>query len=238
MKKEETEQNKAAAAEAAMAEASAEAVTEAVAEAVAEEAASETAADAETVTDAPAEEAAAAPGGAPLSPAAMAALSQFAASLTGEDREVLAAVLTRLSRLAAAEQEAARLAEEEACLTALEGERAFGDIRRRRAGMQELIEALPWLRALPLRDRLAAACCLDRGRRVPSPTTEEERLEAVLGDPALLRALAERQARARRAGGEGLPPTPAPGRAPACLKAPPASLSEAKAEAKRALRVR
>lgn len=236
MKKEETEQSKAAAAEAAMAEAAAEAVTEVVA--AAEEAASETAANAETAADAPAEEAAAAPGGAPLSPAAMAALAQFAASLTGEDREVLAAVLTRLSRLAAAEQEAARLAEEEACLAALEGDRAFADIRRRRAGMQELIEALPWLRALPLRDRLAAACCLDRGRRVPSPTTEEERLEAVLGDPALLRALAERQARARRAGGEGLPPTPAPGRAPACLKAPPASLSEAKAEAKRALRVR
>lgn len=172
-----------------------------------------------------------------LSPAATAALMQLATALTAEDKAVLATALGRLSQLAEAGQAAARQAEEEACLTDLAGEPAFADIRGRLPGMQALIESMPWLRALPLRDRLAVACCLDRGRQW-QPPTEEERLSAVLSDPALLRALGERQASLRRAEGQGIPPTHRPGRAPAVLKAPPASLSEAKAEARRALHVR
>ncbi len=158
-----------------------------------------------------------------------AAWENFLASLAPGDKEALLSVLTRL-----AAREAARREEEEeaACLTEMEGMPAFAGISARRGEIDDLIARIGWLRALPMRDRLAAACYLDRGMRLHEPT-REEKLEAVLSDPALLRALAEKQAMARAAKRGALAPTAhAGGRMPANLPKPPKDLGEAGLAAK------
>ncbi|MBQ8350749.1 MAG: hypothetical protein IJY20_01735 [Clostridia bacterium] len=182
------------------------------------------------------EEAPTAKGG-PLSPAAMAAFARFLDALNEEDKQVLTGLLTRFREMAAESLAAAQAAEEEAMLAAMEEIPVFAGIRGRTDAMHALIAQVPWLRSLPLRDRLAAACYIDRGMQQHTPTPEEK-LQAVLSDPALLRALAEKQAALRAAQARGTPPAVGTGLAPATVKEKPKSLSEAKTEAKRFLRAK
>lgn len=172
-----------------------------------------------------------------LSPAATAALAQLFASLDGHDKQALLSLITRFREMAEAGRAAQMAAEEEACLCEMEGQPAFCGIRGRLQAMHGLISGVPWLQALPLRERLAAACYIDRGMQLHAPT-REEKLQAVLSDPALLRALAERQATLQSATQKSTPPILSGGRAPAVVKAPPRSLSEARDEAKRYLRAK
>jgi hypothetical protein len=172
-----------------------------------------------------------------LSPAAMRAFGAFLAALTEEDRQTLQALLARLQGLSQSlAAERARVARESA-LAALEQDGRLAGIRDRLPEIDALIARLPWLQALPIEERLAIACYLDRGMQQHAPTAEEK-LEAVLSDPALLRALSERQAALRLAHGSMTPPVAARGLAPALVKTPPETLSEAKREAKRFLRVK
>ena len=173
----------------------------------------------------------------PLSPAAMAAFGQFLAALDGQDKATLSTLIAPLREILAAQQAAAAAAEEEDVLAGMEGEAAFAGIRDRMGAMRQLMAQVPWLRELPLRDRLAAACYIDRGMQQHTPTPEEK-LQALLADPALLRALAEKQAALRAQGSISAPPILSGGRAPAAVKKPPRSLSEAKTEAKRFLRAK
>ena len=172
-----------------------------------------------------------------LSPAAITALANFLGSLNQRDTQVLTALLARFRSLFERQRAVSAAAEEEACLSEMEKEPAFQGIRGRREAMHGLIARVPWLRNLPTRDRLAAACYIDRGMQQHAPTPEEK-LEAVLSDPALLRALAQKQAALRAALANGTPPVRNGGRAPAVIKETPKSLSEAKTEAKRFLRAK
>jgi hypothetical protein len=66
----------------------------------------------------------------------------------------------------------------------------------------------------------------------------EEKLSALLSDPALLRAFAEKQALLTAEARAGVAPTARGGRMPADLPKPPRDLAEAGAAAKRVLRVK
>lgn len=158
-----------------------------------------------------------------------AAWGKFLASLAPKERDTVLAVLSRLAAREAARREAE---EEQTVLTEMEGMPAFAGILARRGELRELIGKIGWLRALPIRDRLAAACYLDRGMRLHEPT-REEKLEAILSDPALMRALAEKQAAARGARRGALAPAARTGgRMPANLPKPPKDLHEAGLAAK------
>ena len=158
-----------------------------------------------------------------------AAWGKFLSSLSPDERETLIGVLTRLATREAARREAE---EEQAILAEMDSMPAFAGILSRRGELDALIGRIGWLRALPMRDRLAAACYLDRGMRLHEPT-REEKLEAILSDPALMRALAEKQAMARAAGRGAFAPTArAGGRMPANLPKPPKDLREAGLAAK------
>jgi hypothetical protein len=173
----------------------------------------------------------------PLSPVAMAAFANFLAALDEQDKATLSTLIAHLREIVASQKAAAAAAEEEAMLAGMEGEAAFAGIRDRMGAMRTLMEQVPWLRELPLRDRLAAACYIDRGMQAHTPTPEEK-LQAVLSDPALLRALAEKQAALQAQAGRTAPPIISGGHAPATVKKPPKSLAEAKTEAKRFLRAK
>ena len=218
-----------------VAEENATAATAAEAEA---EAAAET--EAEVTAEAAAEATEAAPSEAAhgLSPAAEEAFAHFLSVLTPEERQVLVGVISRLRAYEAAQAEAARAAEEAACLREMESEPAFAGISERAEALRALIGSVSWLRELPTRDRLAAACYIDRGMRLHTPTPQEK-LEGLLSDPALMRALAERQAAVRAARARQTPPiAPGMGQAPAAPVASPRSLGEAKRAAKNILRVK
>ncbi|MBQ8859184.1 MAG: hypothetical protein IJ012_05280 [Clostridia bacterium] len=162
-----------------------------------------------------------------------AAWQSFLSAISAEDRAKLLAVLSRL-----AEGERARRlrAEEDALLAEMEKEPAFAGITSRRKQMQALVAEISWLAALPTRERLAAAFYLDRGMRYHEPT-KEEKLSALLSDPALLRAFAERQAILAAEARERVAPIARGGRMPADLPKPPRNLAEAGAAAKRVFRV-
>ena len=162
-----------------------------------------------------------------------AAWQSFLSAISAEDKGRLLAVLSRL-----AEGERARRlrAEEETLLAAMEKEPPFAGITARREQMQALIATVPWLAALPTRERLAAAFYLDRGMRYHEPT-KEEKLSSLLSDPALLRAFAEKQATLAAAARAGVAPTVGSARMPADLPKPPRDLAEAGAAAKRVFRV-
>ena len=166
----------------------------------------------------------------PFSAEASEALAHLLSVMNEKDKAMLLALFARL----AGGREKKR-AEEEACLSAMAGEEAFYDLRERAPEMAALIKETPWLQALPLREQLETACYICRGRGTHAPTPEEK-LEAVLSDPALLRVLAERQAKLRAAQAATLPPLTHGGRAPALVKEAPKSLTEAKREAGRYLR--
>ncbi len=162
-----------------------------------------------------------------------AAWQSFLSAISAEDKGRLLAVLARLAE----GERARRLREEEdALLAEMEGEAPFAGISTRRAEMQALIGEIPWLAALPTRERLAAAFYLDRGMRYHEPT-KEEKLSALLSDPALLRAFAEKQAVLAAEARAGVAPTAHSGRMPADLPKPPRNLAEAGAAAKRVFRV-
>lgn len=163
-----------------------------------------------------------------------AAWQSFLSAISEEDRGKLLAVLARLAE----GERARRLREEEdACLAEMEKEEPFLGIATRRDAMQTLVATVPWLSALPTRERLAAAFYLDRGMRYREPT-KEEKLSALLSDPALLRAFAEKQALLTAEARAGVAPTARGGRMPADLPKPPRDLAEAGAAAKRVLRVK
>ena len=184
----------------------------------------------------PAEEEAGEEAGEAISQGAREAFAAFLSALSPQDKQVLCAVLGRLQDYERARAEQARAAAEAACLLEMEREPAFAGIREQVDGMQALISRLPWLQALPVRERLEAACYMDRGMRWHAPTPQEK-LEALLSDPALMRALAERQAALRQAQEKTTPPVRAgAGLAPATAVAKPKSLGEAKQAAKRFLR--
>lgn len=213
---------------------------EAVAEAeVAETEESATVEETEAETEAvekPAEEEAGEPAGEAISQEAREAFAAFLSALSPKDKQVLCAVLGRLQDYERARAEQARAAAEAACLLEMEREPAFAGIREQADGMQALISKLPWLQALPVRERLEAACYMDRGMRWHAPTPQEK-LEALLSDPALMRALAERQAALRLAQEKTTPPVRAgAGLSPATAVAKPKSLGEAKQAAKRFFR--
>ena len=184
----------------------------------------------------PAEEEAGEEAGEAISQGAREAFAAFLSALSPQDKQVLCAVLGRLQDYARARAEQARAAAEAACLLEMEREPAFAGIREQVDGMQALISRLPWLQALPVRERLETACYMDRGMRWHAPTPQEK-LEALLSDPALMRALAERQAALRQAQEKTTPPVRAgAGLSPATAVAKPKSLGEAKQAAKRFLR--
>ena len=184
----------------------------------------------------PAEEEAGEEAGEAISQGAREAFAAFLSALSPQDKQVLCAVLGRLQDYERARAEQARAAAEAACLLEMEREPAFAGIREQVDGMQALISRLPWLQALPVRERLEAACYMDRGMRWHAPTPQEK-LEALLSDPALMRALAERQAALRQAQEKTTPPVRAgAGLSPATAVAKPKSLGEAKQAAKRFLR--
>ncbi len=184
----------------------------------------------------PAEEEAGEEAGEAISQGAREAFAAFLSALSPQDKQVLCAVLGRLQDYERARAEQARAAAEAACLLEMEREPAFAGIREQVDGMQALISRLPWLQALPVRERLETACYMDRGMRWHAPTPQEK-LEALLSDPALMRALAERQAALRQAQEKTTPPVRAgAGLSPATAVAKPKSLGEAKQAAKRFLR--
>lgn len=184
----------------------------------------------------PTEEEAGEKAGEAISQGAREAFAAFLSALSPQDKQVLCAVLGRLQDYERARAEQARAAAEAACLSEMEREPAFAGIREQADGMQALISKLPWLQALPVRERLEAACYMDRGMRWHAPTPQEK-LEALLSDPALMRALAERQAALRLAQEKTTPPVRAgAGLSPATAVAKPKSLGEAKQAAKRFLR--
>ena len=187
-------------------------------------------------TEEPTEEPAAGEGGL-LSATAYRAFTQFLSALTEEDKQTLQAVLARLSGLAEAQAAEAARAERERAIAALEAREGLRDIRARLPQLEGLIARLPWLLALPLSERLTVACYLDRGMQQHTQTAEEK-LQAVLADGELMRALAAHGASLRAAHGSMMPPVATGGRAPALVKKPPADLSEAKREAKRFLRAK
>ena len=164
----------------------------------------------------------------------------FLAALSEEDRATVGMLLSSLAE--AAREHRARAAEEEeaALFSEMESEPAFAGITERRDAMHALIDKIPWLRALPPRERLSAALYLDRGMRLSDPSPEEK-LTAVLSDPALLRALAERHARDKAAARAAQPPT-AGGthtqRMPARLPKTPLDLAEAGEAAKHYFKIR
>ena len=185
----------------------------------------------EGITPPEAGEETAAPTAAPASLGA--AWQSFLSAVSAEDRERLLAVLARLSE----NERARRLqAEEESCLAQMEGEAPFTGIAARAAEMRALIARIPWLASLPTRERLAAAFYLDRGMRYHEPT-KEEKLSALLSDPALLRAFAEKQAVLAADARARVAPIARGGRMPADLPKPPRNLAEAGAAAKRVFRV-
>ncbi|MBO5050957.1 MAG: hypothetical protein J6D31_02065 [Clostridia bacterium] len=184
----------------------------------------------------PAEEEAEEEAGEAISQGAREAFAAFLSALSPQDKQVLCAVLGRLQDYERARAEQARAAAEAACLLEMEREPAFAGIREQVDRMQALISRLPWLQALPVRERLETACYMDRGMRWHAPTPQEK-LEALLSDPALMRALAERQAALRQAQEKTTPPVRAgAGLSPATAVAKPKSLGEAKQAAKRFLR--
>lgn len=178
-----------------------------------------------------------------LAPAATdlrAAWEQFFASLSAEDRAALTAALDRL--IAAEEHQLASEARaaEEATMAELEGEAAFAGICERAEAIRALIARISWLRALPMRERLVAALYLDRGMRLHEPTPEEK-LEAVLSDPALMRALSERMALLRDRERALRPPTVRAShgaRMPARLPEVPKNLKEAEEAAHHYFKIR
>ena len=166
------------------------------------------------------------------------AFAAFLSSLSEGDRAGVAAMLTEAKKARAAHVAAARAAEEEAVIAEMEKADAFSDIRTRREAIEALCSHIYWLGALPLRERLATALYLDRGMRLHEPSAEEK-LAAVLSDPALLRALAEKQAEEQAARASLLPPAHTLGtRMPANLKKPPKNLAEAEEAAKHYFKIR
>lgn len=165
-------------------------------------------------------------------------LSLFLSSLSGVEREALTVALSRLvdaERMRAAEHELAR---ENAALAEMERSHAFIGITERKEALDALCASVPWLRALPLYERLAAAYYIDRGARYGEPT-REDLLTAVLSDKELLRELSLRRREAGELTARTLPPvgrTAGIGAAPATVKKSPRSLDEATGEAKRFLR--
>lgn len=158
-----------------------------------------------------------------------AAWGKFLAALSPRERETVLGALTRLAEGERARRESEAVA---TCLAEMEKSPAFAGILSRRDAITDLISRVGWLQALPMRDRLAAACYLDRGMRLHEPTAEEK-LEAILADPALMRALAERQATLRGAQKQTVAPgVRAGGRMPANLPKPPKTLREAGQAAK------
>ena len=162
------------------------------------------------------------------------ALADLFTSLSEPDRATLLFALQAM--LASARERAAQKerAEEEAVMAEMDTMPAFAGILSRAEAVRALIGRLAWLRALPPRERLSAALYLDRGMRLREPTPAEK-LESVLADPALLRALAEKQAFAREADRATRPPVvrgASGSRMPARVPKEPKSLEEAGEAAK------
>lgn len=168
------------------------------------------------------------------------ALADLFSSLSLRDRAML---MQALQRMLAGERERAaqeERAEEEAAMAEMDAMPAFAGILDRAEAVRELIARLDWLRALPMHERLSAALYLDRGMRLREPTPAEK-LESVLADPALLRALAEKEALSREAERATRPPAVkgANGsRMPARVPKKPKSLAEAGEEAKHYFKIR
>lgn len=78
--------------------------------------------------------------------------------------------------------------EEEAQLAALDTDPAYAGIAGRAEALRSLQTQFPFLRTLAPRDRLIAAFHIDRSLHPPQPDTEQ-RLQALLQDAPLLRAL-------------------------------------------------
>lgn len=168
------------------------------------------------------------------------ALADLFSSLSEHDRATLLFALQAMlasERARAAQKERA---EEEAVMAEMDTMPAFAGILSRAEAVRALISRLDWLRALPPRERLSAALYLDRGMRLREPTPAEK-LESVLADPALLRALAEKQALSREAERATRPPAvkgASGGRMPARASKKPKSLDEAGEAAKHYFKIR
>ena len=163
----------------------------------------------------------------------------FLAALSEEDRATVGMLLSSLAEAAREHRDRAAEAEETALLSEMEKEEAFAGITERRDAMHALIDKIPWLRALPPRERLSAALYLDRGMRLAEPSFEEK-LSAVLADPALMRALAEHRARDRETAHKQ-PPTAGgahSARMPARLPKTPLDLAEAGEAARHYFKIR
>ena len=169
-----------------------------------------------------------------------AAWRAFLAALSEEDRTTVGMLLTSLAEAAKEHRDRAAAAEEAALLSEMEKEEAFAGITERRDALRALIEKIGWVRALPPRERLSAALYLDRGMRLSDPSPEEK-LSAVLADPALLRALAAHRAKDREAACAAQPPTAGgahSARMPANLPKTPLDLAEAGEAAKHYFKIR
>lgn len=169
-----------------------------------------------------------------------AAWNRFFSSLSEGDRVTLLAVLDRLCAGERQRLEHEAHAAENAAIAEMDKDPAFAGIAERADALRTLISKIGWLRSLPMRDRLAAALYLDRGMHMREPTPAEK-IEAVLADPALLRALAERQAMAEREAEALRPPTVRAahsGRMPARLPKEPENLTEAGEAAKHYFKIR
>ena len=136
-------------------------------------------------------------------------ISRVLAALPEDARAALYAALARRRAERAAERE------EEKAIAEMEGEAAFSDIRAHSDAVHALISRVEWLRALPPRERLAAALYLDRGMRLCAPEKKEE----------------EGAART-------VTPTVRGGRMPANVKKAPQTLAEAGEAAKQYFKIR
>lgn len=147
----------------------------------------------------------------------------------GERAALIAALATRMRR-----------EEEETALAELAEEPEYADITEYIEEIRALPSRFPFLADLPTKERLTAAYHMYRGLSA-SPRTAEERLEDLLTDPAMLRALSERFSKLLAARRDATPPVPVrTGTAvpPADRRPLPRDLREASVAAKRYLGIK
>jgi hypothetical protein len=146
----------------------------------------------------------------------------------GERAALIAALASRMRR------------EEEEAMAELAEDANYADIGNCAEELRALPARFPFLNTLPTKERLAAAYLMYRGL-AEKPRTAEERLEELLSDPAMLRALSEKFSRLLAARREATPPIPVrSGTAvpPADRRPSPRDLREAATAAKRYLGIK